>query len=62
MTFDQLVTNFGFPLAALVIVVATGARGTWVFGRELQASLKREEEWKQVAYKALNLGERVVEK
>lgn len=60
MTFDQLLTQFGFPLAALVIVVATGARGTWVFGRELKASLIREEEWKQIAYKALDLGERAV--
>lgn len=60
MTFDQLLTNFGFPLAALVIVVATGARGTWVFGRELKASLDREEEWKQIAYQALKIGEKVV--
>jgi len=62
MTFEQLVAQFGFPLAALIIVVVTGARGTWVFGRELTASLKREDEWKQIAYKALNVGERVVEK
>ena len=60
MTFEQLLQQFGFPLAALVIVVATGARGTWVFGREFKAEQAEKEEWKQIAYKALNLGERVV--
>lgn len=62
MAFEELLTQFGLPLASLVIVVVTGARGTWVFGRELQASLKREEEWKQIAYKALSIGEKVIEK
>lgn len=51
----------------LVVLAWTGARGTWVWGRELQA--EREEkllartdanEWKAIALKAVNVGERVV--
>jgi len=60
MNFDALVQQFGLPVTMLLFALVTGARGTWVFGRELKASEKREEEWKQIAYKSLDIGERVV--
>jgi len=60
MTIEQLVQQFGLPVAMLILALISGARGTWVFGREFRASLKREDEWKQIAYKALNVGEQVV--
>lgn len=62
MTIEQLVQQFGLPIAMLILALVSGARGTWVFGREFRASVDREEEWKQIAYKALNVGERIIEK
>lgn len=60
MTIEQLVQQFGLPIAMLILALVSGARGTWVFGREFRASVDREEEWKQIAYQALKLGEKVV--
>ena len=62
MTFEQLVQQFGLPITMLLVALVSGARGVWVFGREFRASVAREEEWKQIAYKALNVGEKVVSK
>lgn len=62
VSVEELITQFGLPVSMLILALLTGARGTWVFGRELEASLRREEEWKQIAYKALSIGEKVIEK
>ena len=46
----------------------TGARGIWVWGRELKAAIYRAEaaelrakEWQGIAMKALNVGEKVID-
>ena len=62
MNLDDLLQQFGLPVGMLMIALLTGARGTWVFGRELKASQERETEWRQIALKALNVGERITEK
>lgn len=62
MTFEQALAQYGFPLAALLIVVVTGARRVWVWGWALRDAEAREAQWREIALKALNVGERVVEK
>lgn len=59
--------QFGLPITILVVSAITGARGTWVWGRELQAATQRAEaaelrahEWQGIALKALNVGEKVI--
>lgn len=65
--FAAFLGQFGLPLTILVVVVTTGARGTWVWGRELASERAEKEharkdaaEWKAIALKALNVGEKVV--
>lgn len=62
-----LLGQFGLPITMLVVLAWTGARGTWVWGRELESErnekvFAREDakEWKAIALKALNVGEKVV--
>jgi NhaP-type Na+/H+ or K+/H+ antiporter len=62
MTFEQVLAQYGFPLAALLIVVVTGARKVWVWGWTLRDAEQREAQWREIALKALNVGERVIEK
>jgi hypothetical protein len=59
--------QFGLPLTILVVAAVTGARGIWVWGRELTAANARADaaelrasEWQGIALKALNVGEKVV--
>lgn len=61
------IREFGLPIAILVAAAITGARGTWVWGRELKNERHEKElarsdakEWKQIALKALNVGEKAV--
>jgi hypothetical protein len=65
--FAAFLGQFGLPLTMLVVVLTTGARGIWVWGRELNAAdtratraETRAAEWQAIALKALNVGEKVV--
>lgn len=62
------IREFGLPISILVVLGISGARGIWVWGRELKAANeradhaeKRAKEWQDVALKALRVGEKVVE-
>jgi len=59
MEFQQLLADFGFPLAALIVVVVTGSRGMWVFGRELRSAQQERDEWKRIALAGLNVAEKI---
>lgn len=41
MTTWELFQNFGLPLGMLIVALATGARGDWIFGREAKEKDKR---------------------
>jgi hypothetical protein len=67
--FAAFLGQFGLPLTILVVAAITGARGIWVWGRELKAANlradtaeERAKEWQAIALKALNFGEKVAEK
>lgn len=58
--------EFGLPLFILFAAAIFGARGTWVWGRELKAADLRADkaereaaEWQAIALKALSVGEKV---
>jgi hypothetical protein len=60
--------TYGLPITMLLVALATGARGIWVWGRELQAANVRgdaaegrAQEWQAIALKALRVGEKVVD-
>lgn len=66
--FSAFLGQFGLPITMLVVVLTTGARGIWVFGRELKAAEAEKElarldakEWRGIALKALNVGEKVAD-
>ncbi len=66
--FAAFLGQFGLPITMLIAVLTTGARGIWVWGRELKAERAEKElarrdakEWRVIALKALNVGERAVE-
>ena len=52
------IREFGFPIFVLVVIIGTGARKIWVWGRELSSSEKRESEWREIALRALGVAER----
>lgn len=72
--FAAFLGQFGLPITILVVAAYTGAHGIWVWGRELKSvyalvEYEREEkvlarqdadEWKEIALKALNVGEKAV--
>jgi hypothetical protein len=67
--FAAFLGQFGLPLTILVVAAITGARGVWVWGRELKAANDRADaaehrsrEWQDIALKALNVGEKVVDR
>jgi hypothetical protein len=62
LTIDQFLKDYGLPVGMLLIALITGARGDWVFGREHRGSLEREDEWKQIAMRSLNVAESVTPK
>lgn len=66
--FAAFLGQFGLPITILVVAAISGARGIWVWGRELknernEKDLAREDakEWKSIALKALNVGEKVAD-
>ena len=65
--FAAFLGQFGLPITILVVTAITGARGIWVWGRELKAERAEKElaradakEWREIALKALNVGEKAV--
>ena len=60
MDLEQFLREFGLPLTLLVVIVVTGSRGIWVWGRELLAANTRADEWKKIALKSLSAAEKVV--
>lgn len=44
-------------IGLLVLIVLSGARGWWVYGRTYRESVSRETEWRAIAMVALELGE-----
>lgn len=66
--FASFLGQFGLPITFLVVSAITGARGIWVWGRELRATEARAvaaevraQEWQGIALKALNVGEKVLD-
>lgn len=66
--FSAFLGQFGLPITFLVVTAISGARGIWVWGRELSAAVQRAEaaelrahEWQGIALKALNVGEKVID-
>lgn len=67
MTFDELLREFGLPLAALAIIVTSGYRRIWVWGWALRDAEAREtraiaerDEWKAVALEMLHVNRKIV--
>jgi hypothetical protein len=61
--------QFGLPLTMLVVVLTAGARGTWRWGREVEAANLRADkaelaakEWQAIALTAMRAGTKAVEK
>lgn len=61
--------QFGLPLTMLVVVLAAGAKGTWRWGREVDAANLRADkaevdskEWQRLALEAMRAGTKVIEK
>lgn len=63
---ESFFRTFGVPLGLLFLVLWTGARELWVFGhhyrrtieayeKRLDASQKREEEWRSLALRGANI-------
>lgn len=61
MTFDELLREFGLPLAALIFIVVTGARRVWVFGWTYAEVRAERDEWKAVALDLLQVGRKLVD-
>lgn len=73
--FAAFLGQFGLPITILVVLVISGSRGIWVWGRELlkayelveyersekERARAEREEWKDIALKALNVGEKAVD-
>lgn len=73
--FAAFLGQFGLPITILVFAAIFGARGTWRWGREVDkayelveyergekmAARADAEEWKDIALKALNVGEKAVD-
>lgn len=55
----QFITDWG-PMGIFLIIILLGQRGVWVWRREYDKAVKDGEWWRDVAAKALNLGEEVV--
>ena len=56
--FAAFLGQFGLPISMLVVVLTTGARGMWVWGRELHKAEAQAVEWRTIALRALNVSEK----
>jgi hypothetical protein len=52
-----LVRDFGVPVALLLIILWTGARGKWVYGRTYDEMKRRAERYEGLASRALGAAE-----
>lgn len=62
MSVEVLLREFGLPLAALIILVTTGVRGDWIFGREFRDMVAERDEWRRIALQSLDVAERVTKR
>jgi hypothetical protein len=47
-------------IGLLLIIIWSGHRRLWVWGWQLEAAERREDEWRQMALKGTEIGERVI--
>jgi predicted nucleotidyltransferase len=52
-----LVRDFGVPVALLLIILWTGARGKWVYGRTYEEMRRRAERYEDLALRAVGAAE-----
>lgn len=57
----DLVKAFGIPLAILIVVLVSGAKGLWVYGRTYDEMAKRAEKFEELALRAVSTAESVAE-
>lgn len=73
MDWGQFADRYGLPLAAIIVLAATGHRRYWVFGwtyramedhwrERLDAAHQRESEWRRMALSGTLIAERTVGK
>lgn len=71
MDWIEAINGPGGAIVLLLVIIATGAKGIWIFGRELASVTQRYEaalldvraerdEWKRVAFGGTRLAEKAV--
>lgn len=55
--FGALIQTLGLPLALLIVVLWTGARGMWVFGRAFEDMKEDRDWWRTQALKGTDLAD-----
>ena len=55
----DLIERFGLPVAIFILILWTGYKRIWVWGAELKASEKREQEWRELALTGTKIAETV---
>lgn len=55
--FATFVQTLGLPLALLIVVLWTGARGLWVFGHVYSELLADRDRWRDLALKGTDLAD-----
>jgi hypothetical protein len=58
--FATFVQTLGLPLALLIVVLWTGARGLWVFGKTHNELLEDRNYWRDLALKGTDLADKAV--
>jgi hypothetical protein len=58
--FATFVQTLGLPLALLIVVLWTGARGMWVFGKTHNELLEDRNYWRDLALKGTDLADKAV--
>lgn len=53
----SLVQSFGVPVSLLLVILWTGARGRWVFGRTYDEMKQRAEKFERLAMRAVGAAE-----
>lgn len=59
MDWLEFAREFGFPVVTLILVLYTGYKRVWVWGAELKAAEKREQEWRELALTGTKIAETV---
>lgn len=55
--FAELIRTLGLPLAILIGVLLSGARGMWVFGRSFEDMKEDRDYWRTQALKGTDLAD-----